>query len=720
MKGGPCETGRRLIRRYPVRRCPVHRYPGLLAALFVLAGLLAACDSTEPDLRGTVEGRVLVDDAPLAGAVVELTGPASRSETTDAEGRYRFEEVPTGAYVVSIRDVPADAAFQATSRTAVLSDESTVSVEFRGNFIRTTSLSGRVTSRDQGLAAVTVELAGPDTLTTETNAAGSYTFSALRSGTYQLSISGFPSTVNFSPVSRSIVLDTGEDRVQDFRGTPELTATAVIRGVRAVLPAGGTGPVDLDELRGRIQVEVGVEPGEDTPDSIQVLLDDQVIGTQRFGSGTDGSPAGATAVGDEALATRLDLFFEANTARFDSATAEPRFLNGETELTVRLATREGGPEAWTSSVPVVLDNRDTFMASVEATRGPVTGADGWEWVAGDLEVVLVPVAYSGREVTSVTAEIRRAGGGQVATRSVGGSSPFRVPFPATGDGSDALEGYQTPADAVDRVRILSAGYSGGGPGMAGLPRVVLDSLRIDQVAPAADSIRLPAQGEASDCCRESWVGADFPFASVVVGLDESGVGLATVRVHAGPSELSDTDLLALPPVERGSDLEATEANTAYRALVVLEDALGNEEVLPLLPTSANPAVGSSGARFGVDLLGPDVSLDTSGSGLGESETNPPAGSRWVLDVENAGASGLGSLPARIRIQRFGPDAPSGGQCVLPAGADPCVAVPAGLVRNFQPTGPGLYVFEARVLDRAGNPSVLIRSEVQVDEDDISP
>ncbi|TVP73518.1 MAG: hypothetical protein EA352_11920 [Gemmatimonadales bacterium] len=692
-------------------RGPGVRWALLLALLPLL--LVASCDSTEPDRRGTVEGRVLVDDAPLAGAVVELTGPVTRSETTDAEGRYRFSEVPTGAYVVSIRDVPDDAAFQAISRTAVLNDETTISVEFRGNFIRTTSLSGRVISRDQGLAGVSVELAGPDTLVTETNSAGAYSFSALRSGTYQLSISDFPSTVSFPSVTRSITLGTGEERVADFQGTPELTATAVIRGVRALLPGGATEPIELDQLRGRLQVEVGVEPGEDTPDSVQVLLGDRVLGTQRFGQG-EIPDAG------EPLPSRLDLFFEANTARFDSVTADPRFLNGEKDLTVRLATREGGPEAWTASIPVVLDNPDTFIATLEPARGPVTGTDGQEWVAGDLDVVLVPVSYSGREVTTVTAEIRRAGGGMVARRSVGGSAPFRIPFPASGGGEASLEGYQTPAGLVDRVRVTSAGYSGGGPGVPALPRVVLDSLRIDQEAPVADSVRLPSQGSQSDCCRDSWVGAEFPFSSVVVGLDDPGVGQPSIRVHAGPAELDDEELLDLAPVEQGSDLEETSSNTAYRALVVLEDALGNTRVLPLQPTSTNSASGSGGARFGVDLLGPTVVLDTSGSGLGESESNPSPGARWVLDVQDAGPSGIGSLPARTRIQRMGPDAPAGGQCILPSGGDPCSPVPAGLVRDFQSSGPGVYTFEAFVLDRAGNRSAVILSEVEVDGDDADP
>lgn len=64
-------------------------------------GTLASPSLAEP--RGAIEGRVLADDAPLAGATVlvaERTG-APHTAITDAAGHYRIEGIPADEYAVA-------------------------------------------------------------------------------------------------------------------------------------------------------------------------------------------------------------------------------------------------------------------------------------------------------------------------------------------------------------------------------------------------------------------------------------------------------------------------------------------------------------------------------------------------------------------------------------------------------------------------------------------
>ena len=78
----------------------------LLAALAVaLAGLTGCKEATlGPDLRGDLEGKVL-DHASSAslGRVGITTSPPTGALVTDAEGRFRLEDVPAGTYTVTAR-----------------------------------------------------------------------------------------------------------------------------------------------------------------------------------------------------------------------------------------------------------------------------------------------------------------------------------------------------------------------------------------------------------------------------------------------------------------------------------------------------------------------------------------------------------------------------------------------------------------------------------------
>jgi hypothetical protein len=506
-----------------------------LGVLFLLLVGGVACDSGEPDIPGTILGQVTGEGVPLPGVVVELTGPVNRVTETDAEGRYRFEGVPSGAYVVSVRNLPPDAAFPAVSRTASLTRGSTLGVDFQGNFIRTASISGVVQARGQGVSGVAVNLAGPDAATATTGNGGTFSFPALRAGFYEVVISGFPSSITFVSTRSTVTLQPGQDHAMQFDGEPELTASAVIQGVSRVLPGGGREPADLREVKGLVEARVTLDRGEDRVDSLLVFLGSRLVGKQLFGEPSPAGPATdpasevaadaelAPELAQAATAPPVDLVFPIRTDAFDPGTGAVAHPNGEQLLTVRLASREGGAQAWTSSVQVRLVNEDTFAATVAADRGPVTGQDGQPWIGGALEARLVPVIYNpGAALGSATVELRNPQGGEIARVSAVGTGPLVLRIPS-GSEASSLAGYVTPPGTVDRLRVVQARYADGAF-FPGLPLVVVDSLRIDQAAPEVEAFELPARvPPAGAVSRTGWgPGSRWPQRSVARRMQGSG------------------------------------------------------------------------------------------------------------------------------------------------------------------------------------------------------
>lgn len=676
---------------------------------FLMALLVGGCDEgTAPPVAGEIRGIVMIEGAALSDVTVELRGDAARDTRTDAGGRFVFEDVPAGAYVVSIRGQPVDASFSSTSRTAVIGREAgrrTVTLDFLGSFIRTSTIQGRVTARDRPLGNVLVRGLGPDTVEARSDEDGRYTFTGLRRGAYRMEVSGFPANVVFPVQEVAVEVETGETAVADFSGTVELSASLAISGLRRILPDGSTEPVNNLDFRGRVQVEVTVDRGEDTPEFVELLLGDEVLARQTFNP--DGSPAAPMAATVEALGggapmpgAPLQLNFLVASDEFNAQTGAVRFRNGSTTLRARLATREGGADAWLSTIQINLTNRDTFVGGFSPARGPVAGSEGETWVGGDILARVVPVIYSqDRELASVVVDIRRAGGGPLATQMVEGAGPYRPLFGA--DGTGGLLDYQTPRGALDQLWVREATYVDGTP-VSGLPRVLADSIRIDNRPPPPGVFQLPEQGvDGADCCLGNWVGASFRFPDAYQEAEDEGVGGGSVSIHAGPASLTDQELAQRPAVILGEQLNPTAGNTALRAVAVHRDALQNRRIVPLATSRGNTLGDGGRAVFGVDLAAPEARFSTD-SPL-DRALNPPAGARWSLRVEDEG-SGFSAAPARSVVRRIAPGIDGEEACPFPA-TDLCAPAPDGLQRPVPANGAGYFRYETRVVDRAGNPSL---------------
>lgn len=98
---------------------------------------------------GAIAGAVRVDGVPVAGQSMELLGPVSRTEVTNATGRYEFSELPPGDYRVGILGGggwPQSYPTNAVDTTVVAGPP--VSVDFFGTELPPATIMGRV-FRDQ-------------------------------------------------------------------------------------------------------------------------------------------------------------------------------------------------------------------------------------------------------------------------------------------------------------------------------------------------------------------------------------------------------------------------------------------------------------------------------------------------------------------------------------------------------------------------------------------
>ena len=130
-------------------------------------------------------GQVSIEGVGLAGVTVTLAGEGEdRTETTNAGGQYAFSKLKAGDYSVAISGYDTDDyEFTTTSTSVSVALGETANVPFDGTLLRTAGISGRVSDEDgNGIADVTVTLAGAAEATDTTDTGGQYAFAGLAEG----------------------------------------------------------------------------------------------------------------------------------------------------------------------------------------------------------------------------------------------------------------------------------------------------------------------------------------------------------------------------------------------------------------------------------------------------------------------------------------------------------------------------------------------------------
>ncbi len=194
------------------------------AATISSAGQSVTVNFTGAYIRtASVMGTVTVENMGLPGVTVTLAGVSGATAVTDDGGAYAFTGLRMGNYSVEISGFDSDeVGFSATAASVTVGVGESKIVSFDGTYLRTAGIMGRVSVEGEGLEGVTVSLSGgPDAadMTTETDAAGQYSFAKLRAGDYAVGISGYNTDdYEFEVTSQNVTVALGETANVPFEG----------------------------------------------------------------------------------------------------------------------------------------------------------------------------------------------------------------------------------------------------------------------------------------------------------------------------------------------------------------------------------------------------------------------------------------------------------------------------------------------------------------------
>lgn len=186
------------------------------SAVFSSLGANHSADFSATLNRHNINGSVTTaSGGAIPNVTLSLSGSQSSSTTSDASGNYSFTNLPAGSDYTVTPSRPNYSFSPASQSFSGLAANQTAT--FTATLVSYT-LSGKVTVGGAGLAGVTVSLAGSQTATTTTDAAGNYSFTVTAEGDYMVTPS--KRHYDFSPQSSS-VFNLGANHVADFDATLE-------------------------------------------------------------------------------------------------------------------------------------------------------------------------------------------------------------------------------------------------------------------------------------------------------------------------------------------------------------------------------------------------------------------------------------------------------------------------------------------------------------------
>ncbi len=164
----------------------------------------------------TISGTVRSGGVGVSGITMTLSGKASATIQTNAQGEYSFAGLAKGRYTIT--PSKTSYTFSPSSQIVDVTEAGNVTgVDFTATSTVTYAISGRVTASGSGLGGVSVVLSGAASVQKTTSADGYFNFTELGNGSYTItpSLTGY----TFSPAGRNVTLNGANVTGQDFTAT---------------------------------------------------------------------------------------------------------------------------------------------------------------------------------------------------------------------------------------------------------------------------------------------------------------------------------------------------------------------------------------------------------------------------------------------------------------------------------------------------------------------
>ena len=244
-----------------------------------------------------ISGRVSVEGMGLADVEVTLSGAADATTMTGASGQYAFAGLAAGDYTVSIAVTSEAYVFGSMSSDLTVGDDDSQIANFEGAHATTASVSGMLfvdeatknDMHDEGEhplahAGIPVALVGPgvnEQRLGATDADGSFSFTGLRAGPYQLVVA-IDATVAAALAAADVAYGGPATGYELDIGVGEAASQAI--------------PFDITHTT--VNFTASLKSGEETGDALPgatVTLYSDAAGTTRVGGGETGDD-GAVAI----------------------------------------------------------------------------------------------------------------------------------------------------------------------------------------------------------------------------------------------------------------------------------------------------------------------------------------------------------------------------------------------------------------------------------------
>jgi len=486
---------------------------------------------------------------------------------------------------------------------------------------------------------------------------------------------------------------------------------------------GTPAPLTNPGVKGQLDVTLNVDQGTQTVTALNLIVHNNTTNTDTtVATYSFTSPQKVPAAGANASSAPITMSF--NTAAFNATTGAVAFVNGSYGIRAQAVVAGTSQTPVTSTIAYAVANVD-FLALT--AKGDTTGNDinGLQWVAGHMNIGVIPVLYSGVALTSVT---------------VSPPAPV-IALPITLTTLPGTAAFAVGKDTITRnpyTATVTGVYANGQPFNGGVA-VSAPTLRDDNQAPLAPTINQVKGGTSR------WLPASYAFgakasdytAGADLGSPQSpGVGLGAPQFWVWPSG----SFTALGGTKSGANCKTTGGqmvtsasallqslpadSTTYNMRALQFDKLGNVVCSDL--TAAGNGTGAA-LTFGVDNTLPvNVKYSSAKAGtdtgsvnfmlLGTNKSYVSTAFQHFIPNGTDSISGFDATTSVIQTITVNDVTAPATTCAV--GVSPSCTLASGINVAFPATGAladlGYYTVNSAVADRAGNSVALPTTILAVD------